>query len=126
MVAKRPVVWALIELPRSGRCALKCLIKSFDYLFLERIGLGCESFNSLVFGTFNNVPIQRLATDRLVEKWRSDGHMSGTTAGSTDEDRSKVTKRLTQEKSHRLLLGKEDSLANYIRSNERAFDARGL
>jgi hypothetical protein len=93
---------------------------------LERIGLGCESFNSLVFGTFNNVPIQRLATDRLVAKWRSDGHMSGTTAGSTDEDRSKVTKRLTQEKSHRLLLGKEDSLADYIRSNERAFDARGL
>ena len=126
MVAKRPVVWALIELPRSGRCALECLIKSFDYPFLERIGLGCESFNSLVFGTFNNVPIQRLATDRLVEKWRSDGHMSGTTAGSTDEDRSKVTKRLTQEKSHRLLLGKEDSLVNYIRSNERAFDARGL
>ena len=40
--------------------------------------------------------------------------------------RSKVTKRLTQEKSHRLLLGKEDSLADYIRSNERAFDARGL
>ena len=40
--------------------------------------------------------------------------------------RTKVTKRLTQEKSHRLLLGKEDSLANYIRSNERAFDARGL
>ena len=77
-------------------------------------------------GTFNNVPIQRLATDRLVEKWRSDGHMSGTTAGSTDEDRSKATKRLTQEKSHRLLLGKEDSLANYIRGNERAFDARGL
>ena len=32
----------------------------------------------------------------------------------------------TQEKSHRLLLGKEDSLADYIRSNERAFDARGL
>ena len=123
MVAKRPVVLALIELPRSGRCALKCLIKSY---FLERIGLGCESFNSLVFGTFNNVPIQRLATDRLVAKWRSDGHMSGTTAGSTDEDRSKVTKRLTQEKSHRLLLGKEDSLAGYIRSNERAFDARGL
>ena len=52
--------------------------------------------------------------------------MSGTTAGSTDKDRSKVTKRLTQEKSHRLLLGKEDSLADYIRSNERAFDARGL
>ena len=52
--------------------------------------------------------------------------MSGTTAGSTDEDRSKVTKRSTQEKSHRLLLGKEDSLADYIRINERAFDARGL
>ena len=52
--------------------------------------------------------------------------MSGTTAGSTDEDRSKVTKRLTQEKPLRLLLDKEDSLADYIRSNERAFDARGL
>ena len=72
------------------------------------------------------MPIQRLATDRLVTKWRSDGQMSGTTAGPTGEDQSKVAERLTQEKSHRLVLGKEGSLAAYIRSNERKFDARGL
>jgi hypothetical protein len=65
-------------------------------------------------------------SDEHMVKWRSDGHMGGTTAESADEDRSMVTKRPPQEKSHRLLLGKEYFLADYTRSNKRAFDARGL
>ena len=53
---------------------------------LERIGLLKDSFNSLVFGTFNNAPVQELDTPRLVSNWRSEGHMSATTAGSTEDD----------------------------------------
>ena len=37
----------------------------------ERIGLLKDSFNSLVFGTFNNPPVHELDTPRLVFKWRS-------------------------------------------------------
>ena len=50
--------------------------------------------------------------------------MSGTTAGSTENDKSKVLKRLLETKSNRFLLSKEEALAEYIRSNERAFDER--
>jgi hypothetical protein len=35
---------------------------------LERIGLQRDTFNSLVFGTFNDVPVQELDTSRLVFK----------------------------------------------------------
>lgn len=91
---------------------------------LERIGLQKDSFNSLVFGTFNNVPVQELDASLLVSTWRKEGHMSGTTAGSTENDRSKVLKRLLETKSNRFLLSKEASLAKYIARNERAFDER--
>ena len=96
---------------------------------LERIGLLKDSFNSLVFGTFNNAPVQELDTPRLVSNWRSEGHMSGTTAGSTEDDRSKVLKRVLEKKSNRFLLSKEaplapGTLADYIRPNERAYDER--
>ena len=50
--------------------------------------------------------------------------MSGTTAGSTENDQSKELKRLLETKSNRFLLSKEASLANYIARNERAFDER--
>ena len=89
---------------------------------LERIGLQKDSFNSLVFGTFNNVPIQELAASHLVSTWRKEGHMAGTTAGSTENDQSKVLKRLLEKKSDRFLLSKEASLSEYIRRNERTFD----
>ena len=49
--------------------------------------------------------------------------MSGTTAGSTDEDQSKVLKRHMAGTSKRFLLNKEEALAGYIRSNKRAYDA---
>ena len=49
--------------------------------------------------------------------------MSGMTAGSTDEDQSKVLKRHLEGKSQRFLLSKEEALADYIRSNKRAYDA---
>ena len=96
---------------------------------LERIGLLKDSFNSLVFGTFNNAPVQELDTPRLVSNWRSEGHMSATTAGSTEDDRSKVLKRVLEKKSNRFLLSKEaplapGTLADYIRRNERAYDER--
>ena len=91
---------------------------------LERIGLQKDSFNSLVFGTFNNVPVQELDASLLVSTWRKEGHMSGTTAGSAEYDRSKVLKRLLETKSNRFLLSKEASLAKYIARNERAFDER--
>ena len=91
---------------------------------LERIGLQKDSFNSLVFGTFNNVPIQELAASHLVSTWRKEGHMAGTTAGSTENDQSKVLKRLLEKKSDRFLLSKEASLSEYIRRNERTFDER--
>ncbi len=92
---------------------------------LECIGLLKDSFNSLVFGTFNNVPVQELDTPRLVSNWRSEGHMSGTTAGATEDDRSKVLKRVLEKKSNRFLLSKEaplapGTLADYIRRNDRA------
>ena len=90
---------------------------------LERIGLGTDTFNSLVFGTFNNAPLQELATPRLLAKWIAEGHMSGTTAGSTDEGQSKVLKRHMAGTSKRFLLNKEEALADYIRSNKRAYDA---
>ena len=73
---------------------------------LGRIGLQKDSFNSLVFGTFSNVPIQELAAGHLVSTWRKEGHMSGTTSGSTDSDKSKVLKRLLETKSNRFLLSK--------------------
>jgi len=96
---------------------------------LERIGLLKDSFNSLVFGTFNNAPVQELDTPRLVSNWRSEGHMSATTAGSTEDDRSKVLKRVLEKKSNRFLLSKEaplapGTLADHIRRNERAYDER--
>ena len=96
---------------------------------LERIGLLKDSFNSLVFGTFNNAPVQELGTPRLVSNWRSEGHMSATTAGSTEDDRSKVPKRVLEKKSNRFLLSKEaplapGTLADHIRRNERAYDER--
>ena len=69
---------------------------------LERIGLGTGTFNSLVFGTFNNAPLQELATPRLLAKWLEEGHMSGMTAGSADEGQSKVLKRHLEGKSQRL------------------------
>ena len=55
--------------------------------------------------------------------------MSGTTAGSTEDDRSKVLKRVLEKKSKRSLMSKEKplvpgALADYIRPNERAYDER--
>ena len=91
---------------------------------LERIKLQKDSFNSLVFGTSDNVPIQELAAGHLVSAWRKVVHMSGTTAGSTENDKSKVLKRLLETKSNRFLLSKEEVLVGYIRSSERAFDER--
>ena len=91
---------------------------------LERTGFQKDSFNSLVFGTFNNVPVQELDSSLLVSTWRKEGHMSGTTAGSTENDQSKVLKRLLETKSNRFLLSKGAPLANYIARNERAFDER--
>ena len=44
---------------------------------LERAGLSENSFNLLVFGTFNNAPVHKLDTLRLVFKWRADGHLMG-------------------------------------------------
>ena len=89
---------------------------------LERIGLQRDAFNSLVFGTFNNVPVQELDTSRPLSKWRSDGHMSGTTAGSTEDNQSKVMKRHLGTKSSHFLLSKEGALAGYIQENKRAYD----
>ena len=89
---------------------------------LERIGLQRDAVNSLVFGTFNNVPVQELDTSRLLSKWRSDGHMSGTTAGSTEDDQSKVMKRHLGTKSSRFLLSKEEALAGYIQEIKRAYE----
>ena len=91
---------------------------------LGRIKLQKDSFNSLVFGTFNNVPIQELAAVQLVSTWRKEGYMSGTAAGSTENDKSKVLKRLLETKSNRFLLCKEEALVEYIRSSERIFDER--
>ena len=89
---------------------------------LERIGLKRDAFSSLVFGTFNNAPVQELDTQRLVSKWKSDGQMRGTAAGSTEEDQSKVLKQHLEIKSPRFLLSKEAVLADYIHRNEHAFD----
>ena len=89
---------------------------------LERIGLQHDACNSPVFVTFNNAPVQELDTQRRVSKRKSDGHMSGTTAGSTEEDQSEVLKRHLETKSPRFLLSKQADLADYIRRNERAFD----
>jgi hypothetical protein len=49
------------------------------------------------------------------------GHMSGTTAGSTEEDQSKVMKQHLRTKSSRFLLSKEEVLAGYIQENKRAY-----
>ena len=50
---------------------------------LGRIGLQQDTSNLLVFGTFNKMLVQELDTSRLVSKWHSHEHMSGTIAGST-------------------------------------------
>jgi hypothetical protein len=89
---------------------------------LERIGLQRGAFSFLVFGAFNNAHVKELDTQRPVSKWKSDGHMSGTTAGWTEEDQSKVLKRHLETKSPRFLLSKEAAHADYIRRNERALD----
>ena len=90
----------------------------------ERIGLQRAAFNPLAFVTFNNAPVQELDTQRLVSKWKSDGHMSGTTAGSTEEDQSEVLKRHLETQFPRFLLSKEAeaALADHIRRSERALD----
>ena len=75
-------------------------------------------------GTFSDLLIQELAAGHLVSTWRKEGHMSGTTAGSTENDKSKVLKRLLETKSNRFLLCKEEALVEYIRSSERIFDER--
>ena len=81
---------------------------------LQRIRLLGDTFNSLVFGTFNNVPVQFIDTPRLLERWRSEGHMSGTTTSrlsTTELGESKVLKRLFEDKKGRFLLSKDGPLA---------------
>ena len=51
-----------------------------------------------------------------------DGHMSDTAAGSTEDDQSGVMKRHLGTKSSRLLLSKEEDLAEYIQENRLAYD----
>ena len=68
-----------------------------------------DSFDSLVFGTFNNVPVQFIDTPRLLDRWRSEGHMSGTTTSrlrTTEFGESKVLKMLFEDKEGIFLLSK--------------------
>ena len=60
---------------------------------LERGGLNRNLFNSLVSGTFNNAPVHKLDTPRLVSKWGTDGHLTKTAFGSSEEDQPKAIKR---------------------------------
>ena len=88
---------------------------------LERAGLNKKSFNSLVYGTSNSVPVRKLDTPRLVSKWRADEYLTGTTFRSSEEDQPKVVKRhLLKLKSLTFLLSKEEALANYTRVSEAA------
>ena len=68
----------------------------------------------MVFGTFNNVPVQFIDTPHLLERWRSEGHMSGTTTSrlsTTEFGESKVLKRLFEDKKGNFLLSKNGPLA---------------
>ena len=67
------------------------------------------------------MPVQELGASRLVFKWRRDGHMSGTAAGSTEKNQPKVLKRHLGTKSSCFLLSKEEDLAGYIQENKRAY-----
>jgi len=81
---------------------------------LQRIRLLGDSFNSLVFGTFNDVQVQFIDTPRLLERWRSEGLMSGTTTSrlsTTEFGESKVLKRLFEDKKGIFLLSKNGPLA---------------
>ena len=79
-------MWQFCNSERAGSHINR--VKTF-----ERISLQRDTFSSLVFGTFNNMAVQALGTSRLLSKWRSDGHMSDTTSGSTEDGQSKVIKR---------------------------------
>ena len=46
---------------------------------IKRAGLNQDSFNLLVYGAFNNAPVLKPDTPRLVSKWRANGHLTGTT-----------------------------------------------
>ena len=87
----------------------------------ERTGLLKDLCNSLGFGAFNNAPAHDIDTPRLVSKWRAEGHLTGTSFGSTEEDQSMLMKRHLESKSPRYLFNKEDALASYIRNNESAY-----
>ena len=60
---------------------------------LERTGLNLGSFSTLVFCTSNKTQVHKPDTPRLVSKWRADGHLTGTTFGSSEEDQPEVVKR---------------------------------
>ena len=77
---------------------------------LHRTELSSYSLNSLVFGTFNDVAVQFIDTARLNSRWRSEGHIGGTTTSSlssTEKGKAKVFKALLKDKKGRFSLSKE-------------------
>ena len=80
---------------------------------LHRTELSSYSLNSLVFGTFNDVAVQFIDTARLISRcsrWRSEGHIGGTTTSSlssTEKVKAKVVKALLKDKKGRFSLSKE-------------------
>ena len=69
--------------------------------------------------------MQKLDTPRLVSKWGTDGHLTKTAFGSSEEDQPKAMKRhLLESKSLRFLLSKEEALASCNRESDGAYDQR--
>jgi len=65
---------------------------------LQRVGLGDDTFNALVFITFNNAPLYFVDTPRLVSNWlrEGEGHMSGAPALTRQGAKPAKARALTQ------------------------------
>ena len=71
----------------------------------ERTLLGDQTFDSLVFNTFNMPSLHEMDFDALNARWAEGGHMMGTTNGglNADESASKVVRRHLAKKSSTFL-----------------------
>ena len=77
----------------------------------ERSGLLDETFDSLMFCTFNMPFIHEIDFDLLIKEWKDKGHKMGTFKGidgDSSDSSSKVINRLLERKSGTFLFKKKD------------------
>ena len=75
-----------------------------------RTGLNDDTFNSLIFNTFNMPHLHEMGFAAFVKRWADEGHKMGTTKEGMDGDRgestSKVVRRHLEQKTNTFLFKK--------------------